>query len=356
MKMLVCTAGPSEDYNSSFLLHPGLLWKECRQHRLLFILFFLLVVHQPLLPPLLVRLFSLSAESLVEPGFNPWIIGIKNLIQPGTSTMEVIAALGVVLLAALMVAGERGGSLNYLATAPVNRRQILMAKWMTGSLVILLVMALLFIYTYVISVLNPEDLAVSQLAFWAGKTAASLLCLFSLVMLSASLCTGVIYSMICTGFFLALPLMISGMVLVPLYKYRILAAGEVGQAFNRVLHWNIVNVIMGESPYAWNDPVQFIVMVLFLLLLSFIFLFLALRAFAANPLTRSGEVLLRGSFKEIGRLILACFFAPLVATELAASVYWFAAYTVLLFAGIYLGIGILWHAMAWLGLLKTSSA
>ncbi|MEN6459816.1 MAG: ABC transporter permease subunit [Syntrophomonas sp.] len=276
-------------------------------------------------------------------------MAVKNFIEDGGSSMGI----AVVLLAAYMVAGERGKSLNFLVSTPVNRRQILAAKWVTGSLTILLSMILLFAFMSTIHALYPTDIVMNQILTWAGRTTAALLCLFSLALLSASLCTGVLYSAALTVFFLALPVMAYIIIMFPATKYALLSSYQITQISHWLSYFNIINIMNEGWKGAGITPTLALTITL-LLMASLLFLLLAVRAFENNPLERSGEVLLRGNFKEIGRWIIVCLLAPLYAVKLADSVSWFIIYTILLTIGIYLGLGLLWRGMAWLGLSKQS--
>ncbi|HEX3011962.1 MAG TPA: ABC transporter permease subunit, partial [Syntrophomonadaceae bacterium] len=148
-------------------IHPGLLWKEWRQHHYLFFLLILLIL-QPLVSPVFLQAFGLMSNMSV-PGFNPWVWAITNFIQDGGSSI----GFAVILLAAYMVAGERGRGLNFLVATPVNRRQILIAKWITGSLTIWLSMILLFAYVSIIYALYPMDIEMNQILVWTGRTTAA---------------------------------------------------------------------------------------------------------------------------------------------------------------------------------------
>lgn len=347
-----------ENSKMAALFHPGLLWKEWRQNRYLFALLFF-IIQQPIFTPLFIRVFirglMLSPGFTVTSDLSPWVWAVKAIIQSGGTTMEVTAIIAVILLAAVMVGHERGSSLNYLASTPVDRRQILAAKWMTGSLAILFSMSLLSLYMLGTAALNPAAISLNQVWSWAGPTTAALLCLFSLALLSASICSSILYSAVFTGFFLMLPIILSFIIINTLSKYAILSTDQVTSATQWLNHLNIIDYyIMQESWNGWSNSASWFAGIPLLLLAGVIFLVLAMRTFERNPLERPGEFLLSGNSKKIGRLILTCLFAPLWATELASSVGLFLIYLLLIASGIYLGMGILWKTMAFLGLDSTS--
>ncbi|HEX3011440.1 MAG TPA: hypothetical protein VHQ70_05285 [Syntrophomonadaceae bacterium] len=335
-----------KDYIRESFIHPGLLWKEWKQHRYLFILLLLLIL-QPLVLPVFLQAFGLISNMSVP---NPWVWAITNFIQDGGSSM----GFAVVLLAAYMVAGERGRGFNFLVATPVNRRQILIAKWITGSLAILLSMILLFSYMSTIHTLYPMDIEMNQILAWAGRTTAALLCLFNLALLSASLCTGILYSAVITVFFLALPVMVYVIIMFTATKYAFLSSYQITKISHLLSYVNLVNFSINESWKGLSTSFPMLLIIALFIIASLLFLLLAVRAFENNPLERSGEVLLRGSFKEIGRWIIVCLLAPLYAVKLADSTIWFFIYTILLAIGIYLVLGWLWRAMTWLGLSRQS--
>lgn len=347
MQMSALPVEQAKEYgNTKTLVHAGLLWKEWKQHQYVFCLFFLLLFLEPLGSPAIAQAFSPQLGIMHGPGYNPWITTINGIIQTGVSYMEFIGIIAVVFLAAIMVAGERGKGLNFLVTAPVSRRQILLAKWLTGNLTILITMVLLFIYMVILHALYPADLAMNELTSWAGRTTALLLCLFSLAIFSACLCTGVLYSAMMTAFFLMLPFL-SNIILIPVNKYALLSSHQVKQIFEWLGYFNIIVFVWnGENVY------PLLLTIPLLLIASLLFLILAIRAFENNPLERSGEVLLSGNFKKMGRWLMVYLFAPPFAAELADTMGWFILYTVLIAIGIYLGLGLLWRIMGRLDLSK----
>lgn len=99
----------------------GLLWKEWMQNRWYFLLAFTALGMQ----------FSWGA---LKYGVNQqgniaaaWAIGVKQILSAGSSAMETTAMVVAVLLAALMLAGERGNGLQTLL-------QPLLGMWYISSL------------------------------------------------------------------------------------------------------------------------------------------------------------------------------------------------------------------------------
>jgi hypothetical protein len=65
------------------LFHPGLLWKEWRQHRYLWILFFSLIMLQPVFVPLFIRVFALPNRIIAESGLSPRLGYLRRLYKTG---------------------------------------------------------------------------------------------------------------------------------------------------------------------------------------------------------------------------------------------------------------------------------
>lgn len=331
-------------------VHTGLLWKEWHQHRYLLFLQALIIL-QPVIYPFIWSFFS--SFNLIHPpsSFDQWVWLVHSTIDNGNSMVELTSMIVVVFLAAAMLTLERGGTLNYLASTAVNRRQILVAKWLTGSLSILGSMICLALYMYGIAVMHPPFISIPQILFWSLLATLALLALFSLALLSACIFSSFLYAVAFTGFFLALPMLLSSIVLNPLYKYSILSDLQVAQAYQWLYQFNIVELIIRENADT-GFSLSFLTSILVLLLFNFLFLFLAVHIFEHSPLERSGEVLLAGNSKEIGRLLLTVLLAPSGAAQLAGTWQLFLPWLLIIALGIYLGMGILWQFAARLGLSK----
>ncbi|MGE5458846.1 MAG: ABC transporter permease subunit [Methanobacterium sp.] len=334
------------------LFHSGLLWKEWRQHRFLFLLFFSLMTLELVFSLFCMPFLASMQQNHVNVSSSFPILAVKAILQNGMSFTENISMIAVVMLAVIMLGKDRAHSLKYLVSTAVSRRQIIAAKWLLGSLVILLAMSVLVSVMYIISAPDPQTVPVQLLLLWGLRMTLALLFLFGLALLSACIFSASLYAAVFTGFFLALPMLLIHIIVSPLAKYHVLSA----QHANQVYQWsNVFNIIS----YVGADGVSggsgaFIAgistfILLFLMILCFLF---SMRVFEHAPLERNGEILLIGHSKEIGRLVLACLFAPLYAGDLSASWPWFFIYSLLLGAAIYLGLGLLWKLQFGLGLAR----
>ncbi len=332
------------------LFHPGLLWKEWHHFRYLWILFFSLIMLQPIFVPLFTRAFALTNRAITESGLNPATWVLKAIIGGGIGFTEQAAMIAVVLLATIMLGVERGSSLNYLASTAVSRRQILASKWLMGNLGILVCMSVLLLYMAAISIINSGIIPITQILLWSVRTTLVLLVLFSLALLSACIFTSVLYSAVFSGFFLMLPVLLFNIVLFPLRKFHVLTVAQTSQANQWLNCLNVIEYISAESIAGLNDTSYFLGSMFVLLLADQLFLLMAMRIFERNPLERSGEVFFSGNSKEKGRLGLAIFLSPLLACDMADSLLQFFLYWPLLFIAIYLGMGIIWRLLSGLSI------
>lgn len=338
---------------TNVLFHPGLLWKEWRQHRSLLGLLLLVIMLEPVFLPLYINVFFPDA---VVGGNHLDVFGgvVNAIIQHGLSFMEVVAIIAAILLAAIMLGLERGRSLNYLASTAVSRRQILAAKWLIGSLGILVVMLCLSGYMITISTITPLSASIHELIFWSLRMTVVMLTVISLGLLSASIFSSVLYSAVFTGFFLVLPQFLAGIITYLLRKFQVLSLAQASMV-NRLSDFLDITVYIGGDYGNWMNSAWFFgISTVILVIVNIISLLLAMKLFESSPLERAGETLLIGHSKEHGRRVLAILLGLPYATTLAGSWGWFFVYALLSVMAIYLGIGLIWRLAARLGLSKNT--
>lgn len=329
--------------------HPGLIWKEWHQQRFLFLLFFLLMMLELIFSLFCSQILVSAQQTHVNSVINP-LLAVKTILQSGMSFTETVSGFAVVMLAVIMLGGERKQSLPYLASTAVSRRQILAAKWLLGSLVILLAMTALLLCMWLISALDPLTIPVQSLLLWGLHMTMALLGLFSVAMLSACIFSSILYAAVFSGFFLLLPMLLIHIVMAPLTKYDALSALQAAQVYALSNAFNVISYIGAEGGSGASTtwlPWFSTIILLFMMVLCIV---LSLRIFEGAPLERNGEALLIGHSKEIGRLVLACLFAPFYAVNLAESWPWYFVITFLLASTIYFGFGLLWRLQSSLGL------
>ena len=330
----------------------GLLWKEWRQYYWSFILAFIVIGLEPVLVPITYWVYRSGRA-------DAWSDGIKTILATGSSTTETVAIIAVIVLAALMLAGERGSGLNYLVSTPVSRRQIISAKYIVGSLGILAIMLFISLFLIVAGQLLPASYSTLEVIQWAMLTTVALLCLFSLALLVASFSGGLLSSIIFAHIIIGLPWILVSLTLQVFRQFCQVSSALEFKARYIVTYLFIPDYISRDGRYIWSgNSNHFIDRVIpdypleitLLLLASFLFFWLAIKTFEKNPLERQGELLLFGNFKQIGAVFLSFLMALGWAGNVASSLISFFAYFLVMWLGIYLALVTLMQVIAWLGL------
>lgn len=323
----------------------GLLWKEWRQYRWYFLLAFLAIS--------LESICVLIINWIYRPGdsADAWSVGIKNILASGFSTTETIAMVATVLLAALMLAGEREGSLYYLVTAPVSRKDIIISKFICGWLAIITIMSIISLFFIAVQVLRPAQYSIAEVMDWWLITTVALLALFSLALLVASFTRGVLPSALITAVITGLPAMlitIFRQVYSQFYTFSIQFENNLRllETYIFIPHYisregrsistsgMIINRLKPDYPLE----------ITLLLLISALCLWGAIKSFEKNPLERRGEILLFGNFKHIAILFVSMLYAMLWAGEVAPNAVLYLIYFPAMWVVIYLLI----YAAVWL--------
>lgn len=340
-----------EQEGSKVMKIKGLLWKEWHQYRWYFMLALVLVSAEPILTPLSIQIGKMSDSAYA------WSVNIKYILATGLSTTETTLMVGIVLLAALMLAGERGGTLNYLVTAPVSRRQIVISKFISGSLAIIAIMSAISLFFVVAQELQPALYSVQEVLNWAVITTGALLCLFSLTLLVASFCQGILSSALITMFIVGLPWILISIASQVLRQLGTLSAGMELKLRYLGTYLYIPDYISRDGRYIWDSNGNLIIdrvnpdyplEIILLLVATGLCLRLAIKAFEKNPLERQGEILLFGNFKQVGMVFISFLTAMRWAGERAFSPASFLLYFPIMWLGLYLVmIAVAW-VITWL--------
>lgn len=329
----------------------GLLWKEWRQYRGYFLLAFLFISKDTILVPISAWVYQVGDSA------DAWSAGIKNILATGFSTTETTAVIMVVLLAALMLAGERTGTLNYLVTTPVSRQEIIRAKLLSGCLVIISIMSVISGFLLLAGALLPAQYSAEEVINWVVITTAALLCLFSLALLVASFSRGILSSALITMVIMVLPWMLISMVLQIFRQFYTLSAGIELKARYIATYLYIPDYISRDGRYIRSSNLaidrvapDYPLEVAILLLAAFLFLWVAIKAFEKNSLEHRDELLLFGNFKQIGLILISLMAAMGWAAQMAASPVLFLFYFIAMWLGLYLAMFAVISAITWLSL------
>lgn len=334
----------------------GLLWKEWRQYYKFFLLALIVIGLEPVLVPITYWIYRTGSRA------DAWSDSIKAVLATGSSTTETIAIIAVIVLAALMLAGERGSGLNYLVSTPVSRRQIITAKYIVGSLGILAIMLFISLFLIVAGQQLPASYSTLEVIQWAILTTVALLCLFSLALLVASFSGGILSSVLFTTIIMGLPWILSGISLATFRQFYAVSAALELKARYIVTYLFIPDYITRNGRYIWSSDNILIIdqvtpnyplEITILLVAALLFFWLAIKVFEKNPLERQGELLLFGNFKQVGAVFLSFLMALGWAGDVASSLTSFLAYFLVMWLGIYLALVALMRVIAWLGLSRS---
>jgi ABC-type transport system involved in multi-copper enzyme maturation permease subunit len=327
----------------------GLLWKEWTQNRWYFLLAFLALGLQPSWGALN---YGINQQGNIAIA---WAFGIKQILVAGSSAMETTAMVVAVFLAALMLTGERGNGLNYLVTTPVSRREIIISKFIGGSLALIIIMFLISLSFIVAIKWYPAGYKVSEVINWSVITTLALLCLFSLGLWVASFTQGIVIVTLITAVIMALPWIFISMATQVYGQYYLLSASLELKLRYLQTYFFIPNYISREGYFIASShgglitgganapfyPLEITVLVL----ISGFCLWGAIKMLERNPLESPGEILLWGSFRQIGMILIALLNAILWAAKIASTPGWYVVY----FFALWLGIYFLLYAVSWAG-------
>jgi ABC-type transport system involved in multi-copper enzyme maturation permease subunit len=304
-----------------------------------FLLAFIIISWEPVLVSYLVYRTSDRADA--------WSDIIVNILASGSSNTEYSAMVVAVMLAAFMLAGERDKSLNYLVSTPVSRREIVLAKYISGSLALTAIMLIISLFFLILGQLLPAQYSIQEVIQWFILTTAALLSLFSLALLVASFSRGILFSSLLTALILALPGMMISLTLQVLRQFYQVSAALEFKAHYIVTYLFIPDYIIRGGRYIQSSNSNLVINrinpdypieVGVLLIASFLFLGLAIEIFEKNPLERQGELLFFGNFKQIGMIFIAFLSAMVWAGQMAASLVLFLVYFLIMWLGIYLAM------------------
>ncbi len=329
----------------------GLLWTEWQQYRWYYIRAFLVIGLEPILEPVINWIYMPGSSAVA------WSLGIKNILAAGFSFTEIAIMITALFLAVLMLAGERSGSLIYLVTTPVSRREIIIAKFIGGNLGLTAIMSLISLFMVAAQALQPALYTMQEVLDWAVITTVALLCMFSLALLVASFCQGIFSSALTTALIVGLPWMLISVASQVIRKFYKLSSGLELKLRYLETYLYIPDYISRDGRYIQVSNSHVIIdrvnldypleMTLLLLATGF-FLWLAIKVFEINPLERRGEILLFGNFKQIAMIFISLLTAILWAGDLASSPASYLLYFPILWLGLYLAMYVGVWVIGWL--------
>lgn len=202
----------------------ALLSKELHHNRGYFLVTAVLLIYVPVLKSMYyllqggktVREWGLQLAYMVD--FQQMVMGPPPLSQ---DAMPILAVAAAMLLGALLLGEERKGSLTYLVTTPVSRRNIVFTKFLSGTGTLLAAMGINTLFLIALSGPLGLDLSLTVLMRWGLIMSLGLISLFTMTLFASALTSG--------------PLSAAGLSILLIYLPRMLAA-MVDSIAARYLH------------------------------------------------------------------------------------------------------------------------
>ncbi len=339
---------PYKDINLP--VNQGLLWKEWQQNRLYFLAAFLIMSYDTIIKPL-----GYGIKAILGSGSGAYTMSsalgpVSNVLSPLAyhNSMEQIGASLSILLGILILTQERSGSLNYLLSTPVSRKEVILAKSCTGGLAIISIMIVNALFLIMAGLIWPVDYSTVLVVKWAVLTTAIFIALFNLGLMVAAF-TGHWLSAIGLSFLLSNFPAILGSMLV---NFNAIQIFNLSPAFihriNMIAHYlTIPAYISRDSDYMRDLPIaiklhpNYCLETLILVLLTALLLLLAIRIFQNNALENNGQMLMSNRAAHIAVIILALLLGWGSALSSAGSIAGFLGTMVLAFIIAYLAIVLL---------------
>jgi ABC-type transport system involved in multi-copper enzyme maturation permease subunit len=345
--------------NSAYY-YRGLLWKELRYNARLFGLAFILISWQNLFFPVI--------RGLLREGvtFAEWYTTLLYMMNPHAFSSSFMVQIGIIIsiaMGVLILNHERSGSLEYLLSTPVHRKEIIVSKFISGSLALAGIMFINALVVVLVLAAGPVVLVSKTMVIgWFFSMTVAWICLFTLGLAASTLCRNFAAAGLTALFIFALPGMITQFACQAATHFFD-ASGKLAltihNSMGRMDVWSMVTMkapqkvdsVDATSPFSigtmssgigTETPNYFVInndIVFYLVgltVLTVIFLVAAVWFFERNPLERKGDWLMFGHFKHVAIIIIAFLMAWSLGLEYAGSLLSFAAYFVLFFVLIYL--------------------
>lgn len=344
--------------NSAFY-YRGLLWKELRENVRLYGLAFILISWQNLIYPVLNRLFMGSVT------FEKWSSTLLDIMNPNafnTSFMEQIGIVLSIAMGVLILNHERNGSLEYILSTPVSRKEIIISKFISGSLALACIMFINTLVVVLVLAAGPVELVSKTMVIgWSFSTTIAWICLFALGLMASTLCRNFAAAGLTALFAVTLPGMITQFACQIATHFFDTSGNLALKTYNIMRHIDLWSIIAMKTPEKvdhvdatssffigtvssglWDETKNYFIInnevilhLVELTALTIIFLVLAVWLFNRSPLERKGDWLMFGRFKHATIIILTFLIAWPMGLDHAGSLLSFIGYLVLFFVLIY---------------------
>ena len=345
---------------NSIYYYRGLLWKELRENARLFGLAFVLISWQNLFYPVFNWLL-MGGET-----FDKWSSTLLAIMNPNALDTSFMVQIGIMIsiaIGVLILSHERSGSLEYLVSTPVNRKEIIISKFMSGSLALACIMFINAAVVVLVLTLRPVALVSKAMVIgWSFSIAIAWICIFTLSLLASTLCRNYAVAGLATLFMVTLPGMITQFACQIATHYFDASEKAALRIYNSMKHVDLWALLAMKNPREadsvdasgsffigttshgiWDETQNYFTMnneVLFHLVeltaLTIVFLALAVWLFSRSPLERKEDWLMFGHFKHVAIIFVTFLIALQQSLDRAGSFLEFIGFFVLLFTLIYL--------------------
>lgn len=332
----------------------GLLEKEWRQNRGYFLATLLVITYAPVFKSIL-HLFQGAASIGQWEQELDYVLLAASVARPlaYTGLLEWLPVTGAVLLGIIILGEERRGSLIYLVSMPVSRRQIILAKFFPGTAAIILSMLVNGLFLVSLDLVHPMAYNSIDVLNWVLLTGATCVCCFTMALMVSTFTSGILAAGVVWYFLSFLPGIGTGIiegigaryfavaesVSIKLYKlgsYLNLSdyITHSSRHITSVKHYsNWLTISIGANSGLGPDYVLESSL-LFLGVLSF--LVLAVVIFERVSLQTGGLVFASSTARKTGITIVALFISYLLVFPRSKTLLMFIFYFILLTGFIYI--------------------
>lgn len=346
-------------------IYKGLFWKEWKDNGRLFGLGFILIGWQNLFYPFFHWLLARNETGSASAYFWEWALNLRSLISPGDFGTSPMVSMGIIVAIAfgvLILSHERSSSLEFLVSTPVNRKEIIVGKFLAGASALFGIM-LIHTTLVVAALLIGPAVPVSRLEIvqWSIFITMAWICLFTLSLMVSTLCRNFAVAGLATLLLVGLPGIVTQFACQMATHFFDPSGKAALKIYNFMNHFDLMNLFTGERNMQLADSVDarssfylgigshgdlsyvrpmfdvyYLYQIAALLIAALLFLSLAIWLFNRNPLERKGDFLMFGNFKQVAIVFLTFLIAWVRALDSASTLLAFAGYFILYFAAIYM--------------------
>jgi ABC-type transport system involved in multi-copper enzyme maturation permease subunit len=261
-----------------------------------------------------------------------------------------------ILLGSLLLGEERKGSLNYLVSTPVSRREIMVAKFMAGAGAIIFAMGINSLFLAGLSMIHPVPYTGQDVLNWALLLTSACLAFFTLALMVSTFTAGVLSAGMVTFFLSYLPSAVISLADTAAARYFDISESlsiklyylgsylSIGDYITRnsreqvtsIDHWE--NSMMKGIATNGVLPPDYMLESLFLLLGVVILLFLAVKIFERAALELVGSVFASSTARRVSLAIVIIFIYYMIVFPRTDTLLRFILYMLLLCLATYKAI------------------